>query len=164
MFALWQWFRTLCSGQPHFMIGDQDNPYLLRWYLWPRNRFLNLYLHKFVRDDEDRALHDHPWWFVSFLIWGRYDETVSDDGTKAIYRNAPSIAFRRAEHRHRVVLPRLIDIDAAGVAIESRQPAWTIILTGPKSREWGFWCPKGFVIWTQFVDRTNHGSVGRGCD
>jgi hypothetical protein len=71
-------------------------------------------------------------------------------------RSAPSIAFRAAEHRHRVVLRKHRD----GNPI----PCWTLILTGPKQREWGFWCPQGFVVWTRFVDRTNHGSVGRGCD
>ena len=59
MLTLFNWFKTLCSGRPHFLISDQADPYLHRWYVIPRNRFLNLYLHKFLRDDEDRALHDH---------------------------------------------------------------------------------------------------------
>jgi len=159
-----KWFLTLLSGNPHFVIGNANSPYLLRWYLIPRNPWLNVYLHKFLRDDDDRALHDHPWWFVSFLIWGRYDEIVSDDGTQAIYRNAPSVAFRKAEHRHRVVLPRVIDIDETGKPVESRKPAWTIIVTGSKTREWGFWCPNGFVPWNIFCDREDTGSVGRGCE
>lgn len=163
--SLWQWFVTLISLKPHFVIGDQDKPYMLRWYLIPRNSYVNLYLHKFLRDDEDRALHNHPWWFVSFLIWGRYDEIVSDDGTQAIYRNSPSIAFRSAEHKHRVVLPRIVDWDYSnGTFTESRKPAWTIVMTGPKTQEWGFFCPKGFVPWYDFVDRSNTGSMGKGCD
>lgn len=159
------WFRTLISGEPHFRVGDQAAPYMLRWYLIPRNGFMNLYMHKFLRDDEDRALHDHPWWFVSLMICGRYSETVERevefddkllDAKQVIERNTPSIAFRRATHRHRVVLPK----DSSGKPI----PCWTIVLTGSKTREWGFWCPKGFVVWTDFVDRTSHGSTGKGCE
>lgn len=149
---MWNWFKTLCSGRPHFIIGGPESPYMLRWYLLPRNRRLNIYLHKFLRDDDDRALHDHPWWFISFLIKGGYmEKTVA--GLK--FRRRWSWAYRRAEHRHRVILFN----DAAGKPV----PAWTIVMTGRKSRTWGFWCPKGFVPWYEFVDDDDHGNVGRGC-
>ena len=160
--------------KPSLVIGRPEDPYLLRWHLIPRNRFIGVHLHKFLRDDEDRALHDHPWWFISFLFKGRYDEIISDDGTKAIYRNAPSIVFRAAEHRHRVVLPIIItDIefkhDENGIGeiastTETRQPAWTLVITGPRVREWGFWCPKGFVPWDKFLAKGDYGgNTGRGC-
>jgi hypothetical protein len=47
--------------RPDFIIGGADNPYLLRWWIIPRNRWCNVYLHKILRDDDPRALHDHPW-------------------------------------------------------------------------------------------------------
>lgn len=165
----WTWLRTLLSGRPHFAIGGESNPYMLRWYLIPRNRWINVYLHKFVRDDDDRALHDHPWWFVSLMLWGSYREFVEpfwarfkavgcfviDDQRTWVDRRAPSIAFRQANHRHRVELFKRPD----GTPI----PCWTIVITGPKVREWGFWCPKGFVPWWKFVDRDDHGNIGPGC-
>lgn len=45
------WFRVLISGKPHQIIGgDGDlffaDAYMHRWYLIPRNRFVNIYLHK----------------------------------------------------------------------------------------------------------------------
>ena len=72
------WLRRLMSGKPHFIIGGVDDPYLLRWFLIPRNHILNVYLHKFLRSDDDRALHDHPWWFVSIMLRGRYLEWLPD--------------------------------------------------------------------------------------
>lgn len=160
-----RWIKSLVSGTPHFIIGRRDDPYLLRWYLIPRNPFLNVYLHKFLRDDDDRALHDHPWWFISLMIRGRYSEETEKevlfddklmDGRLTIHRSSPSVAFRKATHRHRVVLLK----DEIGRAI----PCWTIVITGRKVREWGFWCPKGFVPWHVFCDREDTGSVGKGCE
>lgn len=120
---------------------------MLRWYIIPRNRWFNIYLHKIVRSDDDRALHDHPWWSVSFLLSGEYTE-ISSSGMQVYSRG--SVIFRRPEYRHRLV-------------VNDDQHVWTLFLTGPKVREWGFWCPKGFVVWQDFVDRNDTGSVGRGC-
>jgi hypothetical protein len=153
-----EWLKTLFSGKPHFIIGGPDNPYMYRWYLIPRNRRFNIYLHKFLRDDDDRALHDHPWWFISLMLKGGYWEIVPhrDGGSSnmVLKRSFPSVAFRNAKHRHRVAL-----FTPKGVS----EPCWTIVLTGRKSRTWGFWCPKGFVPWHEFVAGDDVGNVGRGC-
>lgn len=119
--ALKQWAKGWMSGGPHFVIGPR---YLLRWYVIPRNPWLNVYLHQFLHDDEDRALHDHPWWFISVMLKGCYIEVVRDT---AINRYAPSIAFRRATHAHRVVLPK----DGFGSI-----PCWTLVVTGRVVRDW----------------------------
>ena len=39
-----------------FVIGPPERPYLLRWWIIQRNRFFNIYLHKFLRSDDDLAL------------------------------------------------------------------------------------------------------------
>lgn len=158
MLAILKWLKTLFSGEPHFRIGSPESPYLLRWWLIPRNPWFNIYLHKFLRDDDDRALHDHPWWFVSLMISGGYVETrplPSPYGTMEFERHAPSIAFRHPTDRHRVALFK----DKEGKSL----PCWTIVLTGRASRTWGFWCPKGFVPWHEFVDQDDKGNVGKGC-
>lgn len=144
---MWQWFGTLLSGKPHFTIGPPGRPYMLRWWLIPRNPLLCVYLHKFLRDDDDRALHDHPWWFVSLILSGGYDEWLENS---IVCRRFPSIAFRRAEHRHRVVLHR-------------NRPCWTLVVRGRARRTWGFWCPQGFVPWREFVAPTDKGQIGKGC-
>lgn len=136
---------------PDVTIGEN---YLERWYLIPRNRFLNVYLHKFSGSDDDRALHDHPWHSVSFLLKGRLDEIMpARQGwlEKHRRREVPRFipVFRRATHAHRLQL------------IEG--PAWTVFITGPKYRSWGFLCPQGWRHWREFTDATgNH--VGRGCE
>ena len=49
---------------PDEVIGTN---YLERWHLIPRNRFFNVYLHKFSGPDSCRELHDHPWWNLSII-------------------------------------------------------------------------------------------------
>lgn len=151
------WFRRLLSGRPHQVIGGPSDPYLLRWYLIPRNPVINVYLHQFLRSDDDRALHDHPWWFVSLILKGEYAEITEGGWT---LRRAGSIAFRRAQWRHRVQLMEELtvgDLGNGGGPIIRCLPCWTLIVTGRRSRSWGFWCrnrppEQQFVPWREFGD------------
>lgn len=129
---------------PNFIIGLN---YLRRWYLIPHNRWFNIYLHNIRRSDDDRALHDHPWHNISIILKGSYVEQ-SWTGEKKHTRG--SVIFRRATKRHRLIIP-------------DGEETWTLFITGPKIREWGFWCSKGFVHWKDFVDMSNTGKVGPGC-
>lgn len=141
--------------KPDFVIGPSADPYLLRWFIVPHNRWANIYLHKFVRSDDDRALHDHPWANVSVLLSGCYREHKRG-GVIKLRKPWRPWAFWRLTMRfptspHRVEL------------IEGR-PVWTLFLTGPKVRTWGFHCPRGWIPWTEFVeDRPGGNAVGTGC-
>ena len=47
--------------------------YLTRFFLIPRNRWCNLYLHRYDGPDyRFYGLHDHPWWSLSIRIWGKF--------------------------------------------------------------------------------------------
>lgn len=137
---------------PDFIIGGADNPYIMRWWAVPRNRVANAYLHRILRSDGDRALHDHPWPNCSIVLDGSYVEhTIAAGGVHhRVRRNAGDIVFRRAGAAHR------IEID--------RDPAWTLFLIGPVVRSWGFHCPGGWVHWRDFTNPADGGAtVGRGC-
>jgi hypothetical protein len=139
---------------PDFVIGGHENPYLLRWWLIPRNPVFNIYLHKFLRDDDDRALHDHPWCWCSILLRGGYFEHRTK-GRGAVHF-APSIRIASAWRAHRIQL--------FGIPGAARVPAWTLFLTGPRIRAWGFHCPKGWVHWRKFTAADDRGAIGPGCD
>lgn len=133
------WLRILLSGRPHQIIGDDvsGEPYLLRWFLIPRNPLVNIYRHRFCRSDPS-VPHDHPWHFVSIVLRGCYREIGEH---RTVVRRPGSLAIRRASSRHRVEL--------------LGHPVTTVIITGPRCRPWGFWCPKPagpprFVPWQQF--------------
>lgn len=139
---------------PDFVIGPTEDPYLRRWWIIPRNRWFNIYLHQMLHDDEDRALHDHPWWNVSIILRGGYLEVTKGVGI-GVYRlrsrTGGHVIVRSPRAAHRLML--------AG-ALES----WSLFITGPRVREWGFHCPKGWVHWEDFTDPKSKGEVGRGCE
>ena len=134
-----------------FIIGGVEKPYLMRWWVIPRNRFFNVYLHRFMRSDDDRALHDHPWANVSVLLVGRYVEhRIRAGGTEVrTERHAGSVVARLPRTAHRIEL-----IDG---------PCWTLFITGPKVRAWGFHCRRRWVPWQEFTAEHDSGAVGKGC-
>lgn len=151
-----QWLRKWLRGEPHIVLGG-DDPYLKRWFVIPRNPYMNLYLHQFCRSDDDRALHDHPWDFWSLILKGAYTEHTNEG---PIRRKRFSLAHRKAEHAHRVELDGYTDMWTAKAWHE--KPVWTLFFTTRKRREWGFWCPKSWVHWTDFTSGP-HGEESLGC-
>lgn len=99
-----------------------------------------------MRSDDKRAVHDHPSDFWTFVVAGRYwDQTpVSAEDQHAFdvlmsLRGMPlyeftrrepmtpgTLRFRRAEHKHTVV-------------IETGKQCWTMLWVKPPRRLWGFW-------------------------
>lgn len=125
-------------------------PFLRRWFVIPKNRWLNIYLHQFVRDDEDRALHDHPWINLSILLVGSYIEHTIDKG--GVHRrttySAGALKLRSPWAAHRVELERSIvrqdlDDNVSMLFMPTAAPSWSLFITGPVMRKkWGFHCPE----------------------
>lgn len=137
---------------PDQIIGEPENPYLLRWFIIPRNRFLNIYLHNFWKSDDDRALHDHPWINVSIPLKGIFSEVLSDGSINI--RKPGKFYLRSATEPHRLLL-----------ADNMLSKVWSLFITGPYQRTWGFHCPKGWVHWKDFVSVYQGGNkIGKGCD
>jgi hypothetical protein len=135
--------------------------YLRRWWLIPRNKFgFNIYLHHFLSSDEDRALHDHPWWNISILLWGSYLEHMpkdynkwinDNDRTEIIVKRYPLVpVYRGANAIHRIELI-------------NEKPVWTLFITGPVVQQWGFWCTNFWRSHEEFLDITGT-TKGKGCD
>lgn len=156
--------------EPDFTIGGAADPYLKRWWVIPRNRWFNIYLHHFLRSDDDRALHDHPWVNVSILLRGSYMEHLPDGRVKMRKPWRPwapwRLVFRLPTQPHRIEL-LLVDLRTGirGPFGSHEIPVWTLFLTGPNVRAFGFLCPKGWCHWRDFTNPGDDGAtVGRGCD
>jgi len=158
-------FMLLAISEPDEIIGHNarsrkrdghpfvvDRPFLLRWFIRPKNDRHNIYFHCFCRDDEDRALRDHPWWNVSLLLHGQYievtgvfDKNDKITGFKRTLYRAGDLKIRRATDAHRVELQK----DKRGNPI----PCYSLFMTGRVSRKWGFLCPTGWRSSTEFHDK-----------
>ncbi len=138
---------------PDFVIGGMERPYMLRWWIGRRAKWLPCaYVHCFLRSDDDRALHDHPFSNVSILLRGSYVEhTIAAGGVHHRQRfTAGDWKVRwSGKYAHR---------------IEIEEPCWTLFLRGPVYRKWGFHCPGGWLPWEQFVASDDIGAVGKGCE
>lgn len=112
------------SPYKHDVLGMEECPYAERWML--DFHLFTIRVHHFMRSDDARAHHDHPWWFLTLVLRGGYTDR-SPQGDDHLSRG--SVRFRSAEHRHTV------QVDPGGV--------WTLVLTGRKVRRWGFWVKGG---------------------
>lgn len=122
--------------KPHMIIYREGKPYINRWFLIPRNRWLNVYLHQGVISDY-LTPHDHPWWNFSFLLKGCYIENQHHlaDGKlfKVEYlRKRFHAVFRKATQLHSI---QLCD----------DKPFWSLFITGPAKRIWGFQTKNGWI-------------------
>jgi hypothetical protein len=145
--------KTALQRPPDFIVGGTDRPYLHRWHVIPRNRLFNIYFHNFLRSDDDRALHDHPFVNLSIILDGCYVEHTAHDQELLL---EGQVKFRSSgKFAHRIEL-------RFGVC-------WTLFITGPRYRNWGFNCVDSlgyqkWVPWQEFVDDQDRGLIGRGCE
>ncbi len=139
----------IASREPDFTVLNAGRVYLQRWYVVPRNDTMNVYLHRFLMSDDDRALHDHRGNNRSWLLEGEYLEHL-DDG-RCVTRYQGETIDRRATDMHRVELVN--------------GPVISLFFIGPIVRDWGFMCPEGrWVPWQDFVSVVPGGNdIGRGC-
>jgi hypothetical protein len=176
--------RRVAARKPDVVIGGEMRPYLKRWFVLPRNRLFNVYLHLFVRSDDDRALHDHPWLFnASLLLRGTYIEhTIKAGGIRRrqfLGQGECKVRFGAAPHRIQLLpivgasevlaLHPYADPSTgrAGVHVTDDRPCrscWTLFITGPVVRRWGFHCERaGWVHWEDFT-ADGGATIGKGCD
>jgi hypothetical protein len=133
--------RLLMRIFRYFVIeGATGDPYLARYKLF-RCPWFKVFLHHILRSDEDPDLHDHPWNFVSLILWSGYIEHLPGDVVRRM--RAWDVIRHRARDAHRLILDR---------------PAWTLVLVTGKKRSWGFHTRQGWMPFPAYFDR----KYGRG--
>jgi hypothetical protein len=190
--------------KPDELIGSEDDPYMQRWILFrpgwfqrfvgrttdriqwyltrralrqprPKDWLPSIYLHKFLRSDDDRHFHDHVGWSISIMLSAGYWE-VTPDASRAMIQELPhlvpsyrkrwtwvkpwTIRFRRATDPHFIALGRVVTRDKFGFeTISSNRtalhdiPVWSLWIRGPWRREWGFYTQDGWMPWHEYHDR-----------
>lgn len=122
-------------------------PYLWRWHI-VKTRWGGLYLHHFLKGDNDPDPHDHPWPFWTFILKGGYTDETHYKHTVSYQKCKPFRLYHRPPtHIHRVLLPE-------------GMKAWTLVFLGKKVQEWGFYTPNGFVHHSEY-NKPNDGRVSK---
>lgn len=145
-------------------LGKPECPYAYRWV------FIffgySIRLHKWIRSDDSRYMHNHSWWFVTLVLKGSYidvsektfvkehlDLTYKSNGDRNthIYKDKKevkdhlkrwSIRYRSAYHTHYVSIPK--------------GGCWTLLITGRPKNKWGFWINNRFMRPLRFFSRYGH--------
>jgi hypothetical protein len=113
--------RALCKYFSYKEIGwTEIGEEFTRYKIWC-TRWFNIYLHKLYAPQWHPECHDHPWSFVTIILWPGYLENVNDH----IFQRVPgSILYRPATFSHNVITPY--------------GTSWSLVITGPKIQDWGF--------------------------
>lgn len=117
-------------------LGGPGCRYITRWVI-DLGPLGSLRLHHWYGNDDQRAMHDHPWGFLTLVLWGSYDDVTHCPDcelpwgpTEHIdHLRAGSIRWRSAEHAHTV----------------RTTGAWTLLWTQPKRRYFGFLVRRGGI-------------------
>jgi hypothetical protein len=133
---------------------DDKDQYMTRLTLFECG-WISLKLHKFYASD-DQCLHDHPWSFISFILWRGYNEItplfqdwynsdlLNDRNPVTVKKSVwpGSIIFRPALWVHRVELRRGKD--------GKEKPAYTFVISFRRIRKWGFFTKSGWIHWKKY--------------
>lgn len=133
---------------PDAGVGCGPVSFFRRPIAWLIQRFgIAVRIHHIKRSDDDRAFHDHPWWYVSVILRGGYVE-AQPFYSSGLYcgpifslREPGDVLFRRATSWHRLVIDPLV-----------WDSAWTLFITGPKRQSWGFLVePDHKIYWREYL-------------
>jgi len=121
------------------IIKDQktNKIYMIR-YILLKTKYLSIFFHRFMNSDGDIP-HDHPFNFYTYVISKGYREVRylpnPNNGVLhpfVVERKKGSLAFRRAEDIHQVVVDRTYEIK------EIEEAPLTMCVMLRRRRIWGF--------------------------
>jgi hypothetical protein len=121
-------------------IGTDGDPYLDRLRII-NTPFFNLYLHHIHRADLERSGHDHPWSFLSIVLSGAYKEEVWP------YKECPG--YSREFTRKRFSIHKMGQSSAHTIT-SIYGILWTLVITGPRRSDWGFYPNGKFIHWKDY--------------
>ncbi len=154
----------------HRLITRGDNePYLERYYFfrreWLRDWFKkrdmktpwivawipSVYLHHFLKGDDEEELHNHPWRkSIAIILTGGYrEERRVGNVVKSRILRPVSINIIQDVDFHKVEL------------LDKERGVWTLFIAGKRNTEdvWSFWHPTTdrYVDWREHVANRQHG-------
>lgn len=123
------------------IVSKDGKVHFRRWRILATPWF-NIYIHNILRSDEDAHPHDHPWNFLSFVLWGGYSEEWRPANEDWMFRKGFSLykskrrpgtfVYHNAKDFHKLTL--------------LKGSAWTLVFTFGKRRpSWGYQTEHGWI-------------------
>lgn len=128
-----RWFLWM---KRKYIADGTDVIYLKRWIIFSFFGW-KVMVHQILQSDHDRCLHDHPWGFFGFILWGGYIEDLPN-GVRRTNKPFRFINRMNPQFTHRI--HRLL-----------KKSSWTILIRTPAVRQWGFYTPEGWLHWRKFL-------------
>lgn len=109
---------------------------------------VSLYIHRIFKADEDRYMHNHPWNFLTMILWGSYVALESGEqsalslqlnGPDVVAKGPGSVSYMDRDHFHRILSIR-------------SGPVTTLFLAFGKKKPWGYLVHPSTTIPYAFVD------------
>lgn len=117
-----KWYEKRASTYtPDLEVENDGAVYLERWHLIPKNWFFNIYLHRFTNSDFP-VPHSHPWFSLAFIIKGSFIEHRPGKTPRHCFER--KLYFRTPWTLHWLEMIRDV--------------TWTLFITGPVIKPWGF--------------------------
>lgn len=149
------WLIRRAQRTPYFHLVKRDEVYMYRWWLFNpydhdtrRRKYpwipFSIRVHRIMKPDDDRHLHDHPWNARTVILRGGYIEEVPatmPDGAPARKRNprlAGSTNRIRPGQYHRITYVTF-------------RGAYTLFITGKNQSGWGFLVDGRKIPWKEYL-------------
>jgi len=126
-----RWLEKSTQNLPMRLISIDGNPYLERYSLG-KYFGVTFYLHRFLLNDSERWIHNHPWPnSVSFILTGCYVEErlLSECPKKGLVTKHRTLAAP--------AINRILALDFHRI-IEVKPDTWTLFCHGKRTQSWGF--------------------------
>jgi hypothetical protein len=139
-------FNIAAKVIPHRDIVIDDELYLRRFFLTPRSWKTRVFLHHIRKSDAGIFLHDHPWDFTSYVLWGSYVELLKT-AVVSPYELTEAGGGRR---RHRWLSRHRYKAEDAHL-VNAKKQVVTLCFVKQARRVWGFFPPEGWEDWRKHL-------------
>lgn len=97
--------------------------------------WFSVFVHRILASDEDRHLHDHPWSFVSLILWGSYTELCARSPHWGSPKSRKVRPGNLVVHHHS---------DAHKLTLNTKV-VWSLVIAGRREALWGYQTEDGWV-------------------
>ncbi len=109
--------------------------------------WFSIFVHRILESDLDVHLHDHPWSFVSFILWGSYIEASAKSPSWATPVTRTTRPGSVVYHHHS---------DAHSLKLLTKV-VWSLVFVGAHKYDWGYQTEYGWVDHDRYRQRKRAG-------